>query len=262
MAQYQENAIVTRMEQLSSENYRITFKSPQIATASRPGQFVMVRSSEGTDPLLRRPFSVHQTISDEEVQIYFKVVGKGTRLMSQFSAAEKVSLLGPLGRGFDLKKDQPACLAGGGLGIAPLLLLTRKMVEVSSHPETISVILGGRNKQEVEPLEKDFKEYGVNVLITTDDGSYGSKGFVTDILIQQELAKDCMVYTCGPEAMMARVFAISSEKGLRCQVSVEKEMACGIGACLGCCKEKPDGDYTHVCINGPVYYGEELKWAK
>ncbi len=262
MAQYQENAIVTRVEQLSSENFRISFNSPQIAADSRPGQFVMVRSAEGTDPLLRRPFSVHQTDENGIVQIYFKVVGKGTQLMSQFSAGEKVSLLGPLGKGFEMKQDIPACLVGGGLGIAPLLLLTAKLTEKYTAPKDITVILGGRTKGEVEPLVADFTKYGVTMLPTTDDGSFGEKGFVTNILENQQLSANTMVYTCGPEAMMGRVFEISKEKGLACQVSVEKEMACGMGACLGCCKTKADGDYTHVCINGPVYYGEELQWNK
>ncbi len=260
MSQYQENAIVTGVEQLSSENFRITFRAPQIAADSRPGQFIMVRSSEGTDPLLRRPFSVHQIVGDSDVQIYFKVVGRGTELMSQFSVGQKVSLLGPLGRGFELKKNKHSCLVGGGLGIAPLLFLTKKIVEKNQTSEGITVILGGRTRDEVEPLEKDFINCGVNVLLTTDDGSYGDKGFVTDILVGQALDEKSIVYTCGPEAMMARVYGISREKGADCQVSVEREMACGMGACLGCCREKADGQYTHVCINGPVYNGEDLKW--
>lgn len=262
MAQYQENAIVTRVEQLSPENFRISFNSPDIAADSRPGQFVMVRSSEGTDPLLRRPFSIHQIDANGDVQIYFKVVGKGTHLMSQFSPGEKISLLGPLGKGFEMKKGKPACLVGGGLGIAPLLLLTASLTEKYTDPENITVILGGRTKEEVEPLVGDFEKYGVKVLPATDDGSFGVKGFVTTILESQNLPAESMVYTCGPEAMMARVYGMSKEMGLACQVSVEKEMACGMGACLGCCKTKSDGDYTHVCINGPVYYGEELQWDK
>lgn len=262
MAQYQENAIVTRIEQLSFDNFRISFDSPQITADSRPGQFVMVRSAEGTAPLLRRPFSIHQVDANGNLQIYFKVVGKGTQLMSQFIAGEEVSLLGPLGKGFEMKKDKAVYLVGGGLGIAPLLLLTARLAENYTEPKKITVILGGRTKEEVEPLVENFTSYGVTVLSTTDDGSFGDKGFVTNILEKQVMSTESMVYTCGPEAMMARVYEISKEKGLACQVSVEKEMACGMGACLGCCKTKADGDYTHVCINGPVYYGEELQWAK
>ena len=262
MAQFQEKAIVTRVEQLSSENFRISFKAPQIAKDARPGQFVMVRTVDGSDPLLRRPFSVHQTLDDQTVQIYFKDVGRGTHLMSKFRLGEEVSLLGPLGKGFTIIKDKPTCLVGGGLGVAPLLLLTKRLATLNENPSDIRVILGGRNSAEVEPLVADFKAYGVSVLVTTDDGSFGDKGFVTDQLSKLSLREDTMVYTCGPDAMMAAVYTIAQSKKIACQVSVEKEMACGVGACLGCCKTKADGEYTHVCINGPVYNAEELKWEK
>lgn len=262
MAQFQENAIVTRVEQLSHDNFRISFNAPQIAKEARPGQFVMVRTVVGSDPLLRRPFSVHQTDADGTVQIYFKNVGRGTQLMSQFSPGEEVSLLGPLGKGFQIDRRHPACLVGGGLGIAPLLLLVRKLAGVYEDSRDIIVILGGRNSDEVQPLVADFEKYGVKVLVTTDDGSFGEKGFVTNILSHTSLAADCTIFTCGPEAMMAAVYKIAAEKGLSCQVSVEEEMACGMGACLGCCKTKADGGYTHVCVNGPVYNAEELKWNK
>lgn len=262
MAQFQENAIVTRVEQLSSDNFRISFNSPQIAAEARPGQFVMVRTVVGSDPLLRRPFSVHQTEVDGTVQIYFKNVGRGTQLMSQFSPGEEVSLLGPLGKGFQIDSRYPACLVGGGLGIAPLLFLTRKMASAYLDLSDITVILGGRTSGEVQPLVADFEKYGIDVLVTTDDGSFGEKGFVTDLLRKASLATDCKIFTCGPEAMMAAVYKIALEKGWPCQASVEEEMACGVGACLGCCKTKADGSYTHVCINGPVYNAEELKWNK
>lgn len=260
MAQYQENATVTSVEQLSEDNFRMTFSSPQIAADARPGQFVMVRSVGTADPLLRRPFCVHQ-VEGDTLQIYFKVVGRGTQIMSQFGAGEEVSLLGPLGRGFSLTTGA-SCLVGGGLGIAPLLYLATELSKKVSDPQTITVILGGRTKVEVAPLVADFEKLGVRVLSATDDGSFGVKGFVTDILACESLNAATQVYTCGPEAMMSRIYDHCKDKGFACQVSVEKEMACGMGACLGCCKEKKDGEYTHVCINGPVYNAEELKWDK
>ncbi|CAG37745.1 dihydroorotate dehydrogenase electron transfer subunit [Desulfotalea psychrophila] len=262
MAQNQENAIITSVEQLSAENFRMGFHAPKIAAVAHPGQFVMVRRMGSTDPLLRRPFCIHQVDDDGGLQLYFKVVGRGTKLLSQLTLGEELSILGPLGKGFALVNNRPACLVGGGLGIAPLLFLTRKLAEGADDPSQIRVILGGRSRAEVEPLVADFEQYGVQVFSTTDDGSFVRKGFVTEVLQEQALVADCQVYTCGPEAMMARVFEHCQEKGLACQVSVEKEMACGIGACLGCCKTKADGTYTHVCINGPVYNAEELQWKK
>ena len=262
MAQFQEKAIVTRVEQLSDENFRISFTSPQIAKEARPGQFVMVRTVGGSDPLLRRPFSVHQSLDDQTVQIYFKNVGRGTHLMSQFRLGDEVSLLGPLGKGFTIKSDRPTCLVGGGLGIAPMLLLTKRLATLNKIPADIRVILGGRNAAEVHPLVADFEAYGVTVSVATDDGSLGEKGFVTDLLNKISLPEDTLIYTCGPDAMMDAVYKVAKSKKLSCQVSVEKEMACGVGACLGCCKMKANGEYTHVCINGPVYNAEELEWEK
>lgn len=260
MAQYQENATVTCVEQLSEDNFRMTFTAPQIAADARPGQFVMVRSVGTADPLLRRPFCVHQ-VDGDNLQIYFKVVGRGTQIMSQFGVGEEISLLGPLGKGFSLTQGA-SCLVGGGLGIAPLLYLAAELSRKAENASAITVILGGRSKDEVAPLVACFEEFGVRVLPATDDGSYGVKGFVTDILANETLPEGTQVYTCGPEMMMGRVFDYCKEQNLPCQVSVEKEMACGMGACLGCCKEKNDGEYTHVCINGPVYNAEELKWDK
>lgn len=259
MAQYQENAIVTFVEQLTKENFRIGFKSPKIAKTSRAGQFIMVRANKHTDPLLRRPFCVHQ-VEGDEIVIYFKVVGRGTELLAQMGVGEEVSLLGALGNGFTLH-DTPSCLIGGGLGIAPLLMLVKSLSE-KAEGKDITVILGGRNAGEVKPLMRHFEKFNINLLATTDDGSFGQKGFVTDILAGLDLDSATNVYTCGPEAMMSRIHDICLEKSFPCQVSVEKEMACGMGACLGCCKTKADGDYTHVCINGPVYKAEELKWKK
>ncbi|MGL1932816.1 MAG: dihydroorotate dehydrogenase electron transfer subunit [Desulfotalea sp.] len=259
MAQYQENAIVTFVEQLTNENFRIGFKSTKISKTARAGQFVMVRVNKYADPLLRRPFCIHQ-VEGDELTIYLKVVGRGTELLSQLDVGQEVSLLGALGNGFTIHKS-PSCLIGGGLGIAPLLLLAKSLSE-KNDASAMTIILGGRNSGEVEPLVADFEQYNAKVYVATDDGSYGEKGFVTDVFTGLELDASTNVYTCGPEAMMARIHDICLEKSLACQVSVEEEMACGMGACLGCCKTKADGDYTHVCINGPVYKSEELKWEK
>lgn len=263
MPQYQEKTIVTRVEQLSGENVRLTLKAPDIAGCCRPGQFVMIRTSEGKDPLLRRPFSIHQADSAGHIQIYFKVVGRGTELLARVRVGEELSVFGPLGRGFGIGDTAPVCIIGGGLGIAPLLFLAKEVSrrrQAAGACATDLIILGGRSQSEVQPLMADFQELGIRTVAATDDGSYGHRGFVTDVLKTVELEQGTQVYACGPEPMMAAIAAYCQQHQLDCQVSVETAMACGMGACLGCNRPVGDGKYVHVCIDGPVFAAEELKW--
>lgn len=260
MSQYQENATVTRVEQLSEKNYRLTFDSPLIAGQCKPGQFVMIRTNIGKDPLLRRPFSVHQVLGNHEIQVYFKEVGRGTSILAHAKLGDVYSIFGPLGRGFRINDEGPSILVGGGLGIAPLLLLLKENCRLKKNCENDIVILGGRSREEVEPLLDDFKQYGVTLKFSTDDGSLGYHGYVTDILKSIELTGDATVYACGPEPMMAGVATLCQQNNVRCQVSVESVMACGMGACLGCSRPDKKGSYTHVCLNGPVFDAEKLEW--
>jgi dihydroorotate dehydrogenase electron transfer subunit len=260
MSQYQEKATVIRVEQFSPENYRLTFNSPDISGSARAGQFVMIRTGSGKDPLLRRPFSIHQTSSSGQLQVYFKVVGRGTDMLSRVKVGEIVSLFGPLGRGFTVGKKGSAVLVGGGLGIAPMLFLAKSICRLKRDCDSDLIILGGRSRNEVEPLMKDFQESGLKVLTATDDGSFGHKGFVTDLLWGHELSENTTVYSCGPEPMMAKVWQLCRDRSIPCQVSVESVMACGMGACLGCSRKTADGKYAHVCLNGPVFDAEELIW--
>lgn len=263
MPQYQEKTIVTRVEQLSEENVRLTLKSPNIAANCKPGQFVMIKTALGSDPLLRRPFSIHQADARGHIQIYFKIVGRGTKLLAHMREGEELSVLGPLGHGFSIVDSAPALIIGGGLGIAPLLFLTKRLVRRrKAENEHDTIILGGRSIGDVEPLVNDFKQFGIRTLGATDDGSYGQHGFVTDVLKRIDVPSDTVVYVCGPEPMMAAINAFCEAKGLACQVSVETEMACGMGACLGCNRPVGDGQYVHVCIDGPVFDAKELKWDR
>jgi dihydroorotate dehydrogenase electron transfer subunit len=260
MSQYQEKATVTRVEQFSAKNYRLTLECPQIARDAKPGQFVMIRTGLGKDPLLRRPFSIHQSSPDGMVQIYFKVVGRGTEILAQYRPGEILSVFGPLGRGYRINKESPAVIVGGGLGIAPLLFLVQETCRLKTDTSDDLVILGAREKIEIEPLLADFHQFGVRILTATDDGSLGHHGFVTGVMETIKLPHGCTVYCCGPEPMMAGVGALCKAKSIPCQVSVESVMACGMGACLGCSRPAKDGTYTHVCLNGPVYNAEDLVW--
>lgn len=265
MSQYQENATLIRVEHLTDENVRLTLQAETIAAKALPGQFVMVRAGLGRDPLLRRPFSLHQTSRNGEIQILFKIKGSGTNLLAHCREGEQLSVLGPFGKGFQVALDRPACLIGGGMGIAPMLFLSKYLCQEKPSPKKPStaqdyLIFGGRTAEEVAPLLPDFKQLGLHVLPATDDGSFGTKGFVTDIMRGLDLPQDTVVYCCGPKPMMKQVHLQCTERGLACQVSVESFMGCGMGACLGCNIPAEKGGYVHVCYEGPVFRSEDLVW--
>jgi dihydroorotate dehydrogenase electron transfer subunit len=220
----------------------------------------MVRVGSGQDPLLRRPFSIHRVVDDGLLQLYFRVVGRGTEMLAGARAGDSVSILGPLGRGYRLHGDSPTVIVGGGLGIAPLLFLADERSRQKGDRAGDLIILGGRNRKELEPLLADFRTFDSALHVATDDGSLGHHGFVTELLASLDLPAGSRVYGCGPEAMLARLATICEASSTPCQVSVESVMACGMGACLGCSRVSVKGEYTHVCLNGPVYDAGELVW--
>ncbi|THB79135.1 MAG: dihydroorotate dehydrogenase electron transfer subunit [Desulfobulbaceae bacterium] len=260
MSQHQEKARIIRFEQLSEDNFRLTLQSPQIAAQAFPGQFVMILTGKGNDPLLRRPFSLHQASTNGSIQVYFKNVGRGTDILAHAKEGEILDVFGPLGRGYRLVDEKPACLLGGGLGIAPLLFLAKALAKRNRDATSDLILLGGRSKPEVEPLVDDFKQFGMKIICATDDGTYGEEGFVTESLDSERVAPGTHVYACGPEAMLETVHDICLQRGFGCQVSVESVMACGMGACLGCNIPASDGTYAHVCIDGPVFDSGALVW--
>jgi dihydroorotate dehydrogenase electron transfer subunit len=260
MQVYQQKAEIIRTEELTDDIFRFTVKAPDIAAKSLPGQFVMVRVGEGMDPLLRRPFSVHQVIAGGSFQILFKVVGKGTQLLAGLQPGQYLDILGPLGRGFALDTDEQHYLVGGGIGIAPLLFLARQLLR-KIKPSAIKVLLGARTKDEVAILVEDFQSMGLKVQAATEDGSLGIKGLVTDLLSPMRNGNPAMVFTCGPYLMLRAVVAVSREKGWHCQVSLETMMACGLAACLGCAMLRADmAGYVHVCKDGPIFDANEVAW--
>ncbi len=262
MPQYQEKTRVRRIERLSEENIRLHLYAPRIAAAARAGQFVMIKVNADFDPLLRRPFSIHQVDAEGHIQLYFKIVGKGTACLACVREGAELSVLGPLGRGFRIPQDGPVCLVGGGLGIAPMAFLAKEIsLHKKSHHEDL-VVLGGRTASDVAPLFEDFASFPMEVLAATDDGSCGTQGTVLDVLKRKHLAEQTIVFCCGPEPMMAAVYHYCQERDLPCQVSVESGMACGMGACLGCNRLATDGSYVHVCMDGPVFDGDKLQWER
>ena len=213
---------------------------------TRPGQFVNVK----LDGLyLRRPISVCEKIRDKLILVY-KVVGKGTEQMTNLRKGAELSVLTGLGNGYDISvSGENPLLIGGGVGVPPLYMLAGKLLELDLHP---CVILGFNTKDEVF-YEKQFARLGVPVEVTTVDGSYGTQGFVTDVIDQYE---PTYYYACGPLPMLKAV-----HRALPCggQLSFEERMGCGFGACMGCsCRTKTG--YKRVCKDGPVFYSEEILW--
>ncbi len=259
MSQFQKKSYISRLEYLSPDIVRITLDSPEIARIAQPGQFVMVKTGNGKDPLLRRPFSISQVSNDRYFQILFKVVGRGTSLLAHCREGENLSVLGPLGSGFQVDCTGSHCLVGGGIGIAPLLFLAKQLSRICTGNPPL-VVLGARTGEELEPLINDFKELGLSVHAATDDGSLGHHGFVIDVLKGLQLAADATTYVCGPHPMMLAVHLLCKAKNIACQVSMETHMACGMGACLGCIVPVEKGGYAHACFEGPVFDAEELLW--
>jgi dihydroorotate dehydrogenase electron transfer subunit len=230
-----------------------------------PGQFAMLSagalaSVPRTDPLLPRPMAVYRVRCDEgvaDVEILYKVTGRGTGLLAEALPGQRVGFVGPLGRRFDLPTPgERAVLVAGGTGIASILELARQASAVAR----VTVLLGARTAQDLMGVG-DFEELGIDVRIATEDGSVGTQGLVT-ALLEEELAAggEIRVYACGPTAMMRRCAEIAAAGGVACAVSLENRMACGFGVCLGCAAPLRDIGYALVCRDGPVFDAATLDW--
>ncbi len=238
----------------------LTFRCADLENAM-PGQFVMVRVSDGTsDPLLRRPISIMDVFDDGRIALLYKVVGRGTRILADMVPGDCISVVGPLGTGFRMPPpDHTACLAGGGIGIPPLLFLARRLV---THAISVVACLGGRSKADVL-LEDQFGNLGVPLHISTEDGSAGLKGRVT-LPLEQCLRRHSgkmTVFACGPDAMLRAIDAMCLALDIPGQLAFEEHMGCGVGACLGCIIQTTRG-FQRVCADGPVFpAGIVTKWG-
>ena len=213
----------------------------------QPGQFVEVQVEGCREVMLRRPISVHDADPTAgTLTLLVQIVGNGTRQLSLLKAGDRLNVVYPLGHGFsvDAAGEKPL-LVGGGAGIAPLLHLSKVLASMGVKP---TILLGGRTAALI-PVNEEFRPYG-EVLVATDDGSAGHHGVVTS---HPAFAHDySMIYTCGPTPMMKAVARSAAERGLRCEVSLENMMACGVGACL-CCVTDTDQGHRCVCKDGPVF---------
>lgn len=278
-------ASVVSVRAMARDTWAVRLNVPEIASRITPGQFFMVRPTSGSDPLLGRPFALYDVCHDESgaavcVEFGFVRVGKLTSLMSQWRAEDSVQIWGPLGNGFPVPKCRRLICVAGGIGQTPFLAVARETLghrrygtparTLAGRPDVVSLCYGARSVEYLAGLS-DFDIPGLTVHAATDDGSYGHRGYVTDLL-QSELGQhtgssdsggnDTWVYSCGPEPMMKAVAEICAKYGVPCWLSLETPMACGIGACFSCVAKvrEPDGswDYRRTCVEGPVFEAEQL----
>ncbi|MCX7711036.1 MAG: dihydroorotate dehydrogenase electron transfer subunit [Clostridia bacterium] len=249
---------IAALDKLAPGVFKMTLKSEIIAQTALPGQFVNVKCSEGLNALLRRPISICNVDRDSNTfDIVFQIKGIGTEYLSQKKVGSEVDIIGPLGNPFRVEGEfKKIAVVGGGIGIFPLLNLLK-----ASSAEHKDAFLGFRNK-ELIVLEEEFTQASDQLFISTDDGSAGHKGLITDLFINEiDKKKYDIVYTCGPTPMIKKVVEIAHKNNIRCQVSLEQRMGCGIGACLVCaCKTRlgDEWEYSHVCKDGPVFWSNEV----
>lgn len=247
--------------------YRMGLACDHGFDTAKPGQFIMLRVGARGNPLLRRPFSLLGLIREKGqvtgIEILYKVVGKGTRQLSECQAGERLSVIGPLGNAFLVPDTcRQLILVAGGVGVPPIRFLAQSLLEKDGALDRCVVFIGGRTQDDLVCIS-EFDLPGFLLDISTDDGSKGHQGVVTQSLTRAlDQGPADLVCACGPLPMLKAVAAIARARGIACQVSIEAMMACGMGACLGCAVEVQDDDarYRHVCMDGPVFDAHRLEW--
>ena len=279
-----ENVAVAR------DTFRVRFDCPAIAARMTPGQFVMLRLAGCDDPLLGRPLALYDTVVSSSggatgLDVVYLVAGKFTRRLARCQPGQLLEVWGPLGNGFPAQEAEHLVMVAGGIGQTPFLALAAERLGRKRYaqparsvprPKQITLCYGARSAAFLAGVD-DFRNLGIDVRLSTDDGSAGHHGFVTDLLRQVldegslgkkptsgDDAPKTTIVCCGPEAMMAAVAGIAHERGVPCQVSLETPMACGIGICFTCVAKvrQADGswDYKRTCVEGPVFPAEQIVW--
>lgn len=261
-----EIASVLENVSVADNIFRLRLLSPGIAHLARPGQFVMIKVSDGLDPLLRRPFSFNKiNQEDGSIDIMYRVVGRGTSLLSRYSAGQKLDLIGPLGNGFRLLSNYRGTIAmiAGGMGIAPLYGLTLELRKRIDRGQ-LHLFYGARSEAELigDPL---LDSLGIQIHLSTEDGSKGYQGTVTNLFFHFVSSHGILpshLYSCGPLKMQTIIADWARKNDVAAQMCVESLMACGFGACLGCAIPARSSmpRYLHVCKDGPVFDAELIQW--
>lgn len=242
---------------LNHDNFRLVFQSDTNVPPMVPGQFVNVEIRQAPDVFLRRPFSVMDVDPvNNTFTLLVKILGRGSRALTTCKTGEKISIVYPLGKGFTIPSaDDKVLLIGGGSGVAPMLFLAKSC---GLNPDNVHILLGARTDADHIDISS-YQSLG-NFYFTTEDGSLGEKGFVTNHFIyKSKLRTFSKIYACGPAPMMRAVAVDARNADVFCEVSLENMMACGFGVCL-CCVEKTTSGNQCVCTEGPVFNINELTW--
>lgn len=269
----QFKSMVISNSEVSPGYFRMRLTAPSGMLDAHPGQFVMVKVRDAIDPLLRRPFGIFDLgripadftggCDQPYLEMLYRVVGKGTAMLSVLHQGDHLDILGPLGNGFvQGESSDDKILVGGGVGLAPLYFLAKQLIASSR----VRLFIGGRSKEDILCVT-EFERLGVETYVATDDGTLGARGLVTEDLVRHldESKRNSTIFACGPMPMLKAVASIARERKVPSQVSLEAYMACGMGACLGCVvKGREHGehhpDYRCVCKDGPVFDFMELQW--
>ncbi|MBQ2375905.1 MAG: dihydroorotate dehydrogenase electron transfer subunit [Bacteroidales bacterium] len=247
-----DNFVVSEKKFLNSSFFKLKLKSKKTLPEINPGQFVEVQVNSDSKVLLRRPISINDVDSQtNEISLIIQTVGQGTKELAKINEGEEINLVYPLGNGFNIEGENPL-LVGGGVGIAPLLYLAKNFHAKGIKPR---VLLGFRSQEQMIDL-KEYEKYA-DVYISTQDGSVGSKGLVTENEIFTQSYDT--IYTCGPTPMMKAISDYSLKNNIKCYASLENKMACGIGACL-CCVQNTTEGHKCTCTEGPVFNVKDIIW--
>ncbi len=277
---YLVSGTLLRNHQVAPSYHKMRIRTPIPYGNIEPGQFLMVRISDQPFPLLRRPFSIHSMAAfskDEgsDIEILYKIVGRGTNLMSTWKRGKRLDILGPLGNSFSLPTTTGTqFLVAGGIGVAGLYALSQRM---KANGHTCFVFIGAKTREHVLCVD-EFEGLGADVYVATEDGGMGFRGMITDMVVSflRNRPAPSQFFACGPVDMLQAVAHIAKSQSVPCQVSLEAMMACGLGACLGCVirtkgspiarSKKAFGEgggipYKRVCSEGPVFDSEEVDWG-
>jgi dihydroorotate dehydrogenase electron transfer subunit len=284
-AYYADTAIQRRVTvaenvRLARDTYRVRFECPDIARRIVPGQFVMMRLTGPDDPLLARPLALYDTLLDAAgrptaVDIVYLVVGKMTGQLAECRAGDELGVWGPLGNGFPPRPTGHLIMVAGGIGQTPFLALGREYLGRRRYGDPLRTVPPARRVTLCYGVRTgalaagvdDFQAAGFDVRLSSDDGTLGHHGLVTDVLrrvLDETAATDRLIVCCGPEPMMQAVAELSQAAAVPCLVSLETPMACGIGICFSCVVKvrQPDGgwDYKRTCVEGPVFDAGKIEW--
>lgn len=276
----QTTAAVVENVRLARDTYRLRLECPEIAQRITPGQFVMLRLAGGSDPLLGRPLALYDVWCDaagtpQGVDVVYLVVGRMTRRLAEVGPGDAIETWGPLGNGFSTEPVDHLVMVAGGIGQTPFLALGREALGGRDYGDSKRMPLRAKRAtlcygvRTVDLLAgaDDFRAVGIDLRVSSDDGSVGRQGLVTETLaevLDQHDGGSIRIACCGPERMMEAVAHLAMARGVACEVSLETPMACGIGICFSCVVKvkQPDGewDYKRTCVEGPIFSAAKIQW--